>query len=249
MFSAYDFGYAWPWTCAHLIPAALSFVLAVVLWRIRWRRSAIVAAGLLLWALAAQLAVHLVFRINRPMLLPTPNFLASGSGRVLDIGAGSGRSALMVLLARPQATVTALDDFSAPYIRDHGPEHTRANARIAGAADRLDIVSADMRRIPLPDASYDAAVSAYAIDHLRRGDIPKALTEVARVLRPSGQFLLIVQHPDRWVRFAYPLIHAHMYYGRRPARDLWIGLLTDAGFGIMEEGYPPGSLSLLAVKR
>jgi methylase of polypeptide subunit release factors len=53
--------------------------------------------------------------LSRPAALPTPHFLESGSGRVLDGGAGSGRSTLMVLLARPRATVVALDLFREGY--------------------------------------------------------------------------------------------------------------------------------------
>ena len=43
------------------------------------------------------------------MALPTEQFLASGAGRVVDIGAGSGRAAIGLLLARPRTTVTGVD--------------------------------------------------------------------------------------------------------------------------------------------
>ena len=44
-----------------------------------------------------------------PLELPTEQFLSSGAGRVVDIGAGSGRAAVGLLLARPRVTVTAVD--------------------------------------------------------------------------------------------------------------------------------------------
>ena len=47
--------------------------------------------------------VQLVVRMNLPLELPTDQFLAKGTGTVLDAGAGSGRSSLMVLLARPES--------------------------------------------------------------------------------------------------------------------------------------------------
>jgi methylase of polypeptide subunit release factors len=47
--------------------------------------------------------------LNRRMRLPTERFLTSGSGQVLDVGAGSGRAAIGVLLARPQPNVIGVD--------------------------------------------------------------------------------------------------------------------------------------------
>ncbi len=52
----------------------------------------------------------------------------------------SGRSALMVLLARPGSRVTALDVFSAGYgIGDNSPDRLRTNARAASVEPRLDV--------------------------------------------------------------------------------------------------------------
>jgi len=42
-------------------------------------------------------------------------------------------------------------------------------------------------------------VSAAAIDHLNREGVERTLAEVSRVLRPDGQFLLMVVNPDVWV--------------------------------------------------
>src|SRR3954470_11143599 len=109
-FFKYDFGYTWPWLYGQLIAAivfALFAALATVLAWPRWTR---IAAGIAAaWALAA--FVWFGTGLNRPAPLPTARFLESGAGRVLDGGAGSGRSTLMVLLARPRATVVALDLF------------------------------------------------------------------------------------------------------------------------------------------
>jgi SAM-dependent methyltransferase len=120
-----------------------------------------------MWALAA--FVTFDTGLSRPAPLPTPRFLESGSGRVLDGGAGSGRSTLMVLLARPRATVVALDLFREGYgIGGNAPDRLRANARAAGAENRLEIRTGDVREMPFEADSFDAAVSAYVIDHLNR---------------------------------------------------------------------------------
>lgn len=248
-FTGYDFGYSWQWTHAHLIPAALFGLLAILAWRRRWRWTPWLSSAVALWALAGFAVVQFAFRINRPMVLPTEKFLTAGTGRVLDVGAGSGRSALMVLLARPGTTVVALDNFSAEYITDHGPARLHANARAAGVESRIEVKTGDMRAMPLEAATFDAAVSAYAIDHVNREGIEKALAEVARVLKPNGEFLLMIGNGDAWVKFAYPLVNRHMYYGIVPPVELWRGRLNAAGFDVPETGHAPGTLYFLSRKK
>lgn len=248
-FFRYDFGYTWPWSYGHLV-AAIAFVLIGVLaWLRGWRRWTVGASGIAaVWAFAAFIAFDSL--LSRPTDLPTPRFLASGSGRVLDGGAGSGRATLMVLLARPRAMVTALDLFRDGYgIGGNTADRLRANARAAGALNRLEIQSGDLRQLPFEANSFDAAVSAYAIDHLNRKGIQQSLAEMARVLRPDGQLLLMVINTDKWVRFAYPLIHMHMYYGSSRGADRWRQPLAAAGFEIVEQGTQPATMYFLAEKR
>jgi len=97
-FMTYDFGYSWLVRNAMLVPLVLGGSLAALAaWR-TWPRWVIVPAVLVaVWALAAVVILNMM--LNTPMSLPTERFLASGSGRVLDVGAGSGRAAIGVLLA------------------------------------------------------------------------------------------------------------------------------------------------------
>jgi len=189
----YDFGYEWPWTLGHLIGAAVFALAACAAWRVARPGLGLVFGALGVWALAGAAIVNLVLGFSLPIALPTARFLESGQGRVLDAGAGSGRSSLMVLLARPTATVTALDIFDARYgIGGNTPDRLRANARAAGAEARLDVQVGDMRAMPFAPATFDAAVSAFAIDHLSRADVERTFAEMARVIRPGGDFLMLV---------------------------------------------------------
>ncbi|HUF47208.1 MAG TPA: hypothetical protein VMM93_05270, partial [Vicinamibacterales bacterium] len=106
----YDFGYSAWLVYGHLVPLALFGVLAALaVWR-GWPRWLVVASGLVaLWALSAFVIMQI---LNRPVDLPTEQFLAAGSGRILDVGAGSGRLTVGVLQARPRATAMALDIYS-----------------------------------------------------------------------------------------------------------------------------------------
>ena len=197
------------------------------------------------WALAGAVIVNLVLGFSLPIPLPTARFLASGSGRVLDAGAGSGRSSLMVLLARPSATVTALDIFGTEYgIGGNSPDRLRANARAAGAESRLEVQVGDMRAMPFAPATFDGAVSAFAIDHLRRADVDRTFAEMSRVLKPGGEFLLLVINQDGWIRTALPFLVHHGYFGGanqcRPVAHATRGRRVRAG----RAGHAAGRLVL-----
>jgi ubiquinone/menaquinone biosynthesis C-methylase UbiE len=244
----YDFGYAWPWTYGHLIAAGVCAGV-VALCRIRrvpaWIAGTFVVLGL--WAVCGSLIVNGLMRFSLPVPLPTERFLATGEGRVLDVGAGSGRSTLMVLTARPKARVVALDRYTGYYgIVDNTPERLLANARVAGVDARVETVVGDMREMRLPDRSFDAVVSVAAIDHLRRADVGRTLAEVSRVLKPDGEFLLMVVNPDIWVQIALPFLQAHGYFGGRGQPERWRKELQTAGFTVVEEGTKPATLFFLA---
>jgi ubiquinone/menaquinone biosynthesis C-methylase UbiE len=142
--------------------------------------------------------------------------------------------------------VVALDNWSADYIVGNGPRLLVANAEAAGAADRVEVSTGDMRSLPFEDDAFDAVVSTYAIDHLSSEGITKALAEAARVLKPGGTFLLMVINGDGWLAFVFgPLAHMH---GFRDVRDPWTSRLTDAGFEIVERGRLPGTAWFLVGK-
>ena len=203
-----------------------------------------------IWGLVGLILTHtLMGGLNAPQRLPSEQFMASGRGRVLDVGSGSGRALIGLLLARPQATGTALDVYSGFFgITDNTPERTMRNARIAGVADRVDTVTADARKMPLPDASYDAAISSYAIDHMGREGRAKAIQEVARVLRPDGEFLLEIVNPDLWVKVMMPIPHVGLNAHFKPDPARWRAMLKDAGFEVIEQGTAPATLFWLARK-
>ncbi len=243
----YEFGYSW-WIGWGLSgPHRAVRRLAVLALRLKWRRWVVITSSVLAaWAVAGLLMTHFLFGLNFPVDLPTEHFLSSGSGRVVDIGAGSGRASIGLLLARPRVTVTAVDIYSGYYgIDDNTPERFMLNARIAGVADRAEARVGDARELPLATSTYDGAISVAAIDHLPRAGIPKALAEAARVLKPGGEFLLTIVNVDAWARFASP--HA---FGHHPAANpgRWRTLLESSGFEIREQGTQPGALYFLSRK-
>jgi ubiquinone/menaquinone biosynthesis C-methylase UbiE len=109
--------------------------------------------------------------------------LASPTNRdvVVDLGAGTGLLAIPV--ARLAERVIAVD-YSETMLR-------RLKARASEAElDNVECVRADLREIPLEDASADAVVSNYAFHHLPDDGKELALAEARRVLRPGGRLVV-----------------------------------------------------------
>lgn len=243
----YDFGYEWLWGYGHLIVAAIFAVLLALAISRRWRAWVKVLIAIPLgWSVTGVWIMHGALDISSPLDLPTQRFLPNGTGRVLDAGAGSGRSSLMVLLSRPESRVVALDIFSEGYgIGDNTPERLLRNAEVAGVADRVEVHVGDMRKMLFPDDSFDAAVSAFAIDHLPEPGIEEALRELRRTLKPGGQFLMLTVNPDLYIRLAFPLAAEHGYFGSRETSMLWLERFAAHGFEVVETGRVPGALYFL----
>jgi len=251
MSSQIDFGYPWFLSYGHLPLIAVVLALGFVGYVRKWPRVPMILIGAVaVWSVAAFIVARFALEINGRGTLPTEKFLASGAGRVLDLGAGTGRSSLMVLEARPQTTLVALDLFGESYERhfgsaESGQERLMANLKAAGVDRRATIQTADMRKLPFDAATFDGIVSAYAIDHLNRDGIIASLSEAARVLKPGGEFLMMVIGKDFWLQFAFgPLL---LHSGTRGA-DWWTARMQEAGFQIAEHGMRPATLYVLARK-
>jgi len=243
-FLTYDFGYSWSLRYAMMAPLIVAGILAAfALWR-SWSRWVVIPLALVaIWAAAAVVILNAM--LNRPMPLPTERFLTSGSGRVLDVGAGSGRAAIGVLLARPQTTAIGVDIYSGYWgIDENTPERFMKNAQIAGVANRAAARIGDMRELPFGDGEFDAVVSSYAIDHLRRAERPKAIAEVARVLKPGGELLLMVIQVDWKTWLVSPILAHHPSQNPEP----WRAWLQENGFRLEEEGTQLSTLYFLAKK-
>jgi tRNA (cmo5U34)-methyltransferase len=96
---------------------------------------------------------------------------------ILDLGSGTGITALHVLARHPRATVIGID--SSSEMLGHAQ---RAVPRASFVAARLED--------PLPPGPFDLVVSAFAIHHLASADKADLFTRVAAVLRRGGRFVL-----------------------------------------------------------
>lgn len=245
----YDFGYSWPLSWGHLLVGLAGAIVGLVAWRLRWRRWIVTSFAMVaLWGAAGAVAMHHAVQIAVPQRLATGSFLPAGRGDVLELGAGSGRATIGVLLARPHARVTALDAYRGYFgIDDNTPDRLMHNARKAGVDGRVQVQVADMRALPFEAGRFDAAFSVAAIDHLPWDGIARALQETARVLRPGGQLLIVSLESDAWVKVAMPWsIHGHGFWGSTQDRRRWHDALATAGFTVREEGTGPATRYVLA---
>ena len=88
-FLKYDFGYTWYIGYGLAIPLAFAASVVGLALQHAWPRWVMgIAAIVSTWALAGLFFINIAWGINKPMELPTTRFLSSGSGRVLEAGAG-----------------------------------------------------------------------------------------------------------------------------------------------------------------
>lgn len=105
--------------------------------------------------------------------------------RVLDVGAGTGD--LSFAAAARGARVVAVD-LSA------GMLGVLAKRAIAEQRARILALVGTAEQLPLPDACVDRIVTGFTVRNV--GDLPRALAEFKRVLRPGGRAVILeLSHP------------------------------------------------------
>ncbi len=107
-------------------------------------------------------------------------------GRFLDLGAGDGAMSALLRSAAP-GSEAVLVDFSEPML-------ARAEQRLGPPASGWQAVRADLARpdwrAALPDAGpYGAAISSYAIHHLRAERKRGLFAELFELLEPGAMFV------------------------------------------------------------
>jgi ubiquinone/menaquinone biosynthesis C-methylase UbiE len=108
--------------------------------------------------------------------------LARASGRTLEVGAGSGLN-----LPHYTAAVTELVvSEPSPHMLAHLRSELAAHAPPVGS---WKLVQAGGEELPFEDSSFDTVVATYVLCTVP--DPPRALAEIARVLKPQGRYLFL----------------------------------------------------------
>lgn len=114
----------------------------------------------------------------------------AGDETVLDLGCGRGAVLLAAAKRLPRGRAIGVDLWQADQT-DNSQQATLANAVAEGVADRIEVHTADMTALPLPDESVDVIVSNLAIHNIGgHAGRRRALDEAVRVLRPGGRLAI-----------------------------------------------------------
>ncbi|MET0329954.1 MAG: class I SAM-dependent methyltransferase [Dyella sp.] len=140
-----------------------------------------------------------------------------GNERVLDIGCGRGLMAVAAARRVPTGHVSGLDIWQSSDLSGNHAQALSVNAARECVGSRIATLTADMRWLPLADASIDTVVSSMAIHNLAHAEArAQAIAEIVRVLKPGG--LLLIDDIRHLRRHAEQLDAAGMQVALR--RDL-----------------------------
>jgi arsenite methyltransferase len=113
-----------------------------------------------------------------------------GDETALDLGCGRGAVLLATAKRLPRGRAIGVDLWQADQT-DNSQQATLRNAALENVADRIEVRTADMTDLPLPDDSVDVIVSNLAIHNIpSHGGRRRALEEAIRVLRPGGRLAI-----------------------------------------------------------
>ncbi|HEY0908135.1 MAG TPA: class I SAM-dependent methyltransferase [Candidatus Paceibacterota bacterium] len=150
--------------------------------------------------------------------------VASGAhGTVLEIGFGSG---LNLPHYKGVSKLYALDPSRELF--------DLAQASVRASAFPIEFVQASAEEVPLQDNSVDCIVSTWSLCSIP--DLPAALGEMLRVLKPGGTFSFI-EHGASPKRFTAILQHVLTPFSKKIAGGCHLDrnierVITDAGFEI-----------------
>ena len=133
--------------------------------------------------------------------------------QVGDLGCGTGQLAEIV----------------APYVRrviavDSSPDMLDAARQRLGGAGNVDVRQGDLENLPLEPGELDAAMLSLVLHY--SPSPPKALSEVARVLRPGGRVLVVDMLPHERQEYQQQMGHVWLGFAEKQIARF----LTGAGF-------------------
>ena len=171
-------------------------------------------------------------RAFRAALAPQPG------ERVIDVGSGPG------LLAHEIAEAVGPDGAVCGVEPSESMLAIAARRTPAAGSAPVEFIPGDALALPVADAAFDAAVATQIYEYVE--DIPSALAELRRVLRPGGRVLILDTDWDSVVwrssdadrmRRVLAAWDEHLADPHLPRR--LTGLLDDAGFEITDRSILP----------
>ena len=118
---------------------------------------------------------------NRALLEAAVTLIPRDTGRLLDLGSGTGRLTSLCRAAAPRAHIVGADP--APSMVEQSRE------KFATDGDMSFAVAAAEDLTRWETGSFDVVITSFALHHIEVDRLPLAAAEIFRVLRPGGRFI------------------------------------------------------------
>lgn len=156
----------------------------------------------------------------------TPDFLtipirqlaerAGSHGRILDLGCGTGRD------------MAHFEEHGANVI---GGDLSSGMLSFAQTVVSSPLAMIDMRLLPFADGAFVGVWSCASLLHIPKVEAPTVLSEIWRVLQPSGMLILSIQEGDD-ERWDGGYVEGVERFFARYQHDEMVLLLNQAGFDV-----------------
>jgi ubiquinone/menaquinone biosynthesis C-methylase UbiE len=103
---------------------------------------------------------------------------------VLEVATGTGVQLVRLARANSGGRTVGVE------ISEGMLAQTRRHLQHAQLTDEVEVIAGSALELPIADESFDLLVNGFMLDLLPRDDIPRALAEFKRVLRPGGRLVL-----------------------------------------------------------
>jgi SAM-dependent methyltransferase len=153
------------------------------------------------------------------------------SPRVLDIGCGTGKTAIKIAKSLPKGgQLNGIDIYNVNAISGNSLATVNRNAELEGVSDKTTFQYGSATEIPFEDNKFDIVNLSSVLHEVHDyEDKKKAMKEIHRVLKPKGYLLI-----GEWNRYSWQLI---LYSGIVcfvfQRRKYWNDLIRKQGFTIL----------------
>jgi ubiquinone/menaquinone biosynthesis C-methylase UbiE len=153
-----------------------------------------------------------------------------GNEYVLDVGTGTGRTAIQVAKRLTTGKLVGIDIWDTMELGGNSPERAYKNAEIEGVKEKVEFKFGNVLEIPFDDDIFDFVTCSSVLNNLSgEKNRIKALKEILRVLKSKGKCMLLE-----------PLRNFRMFCAFTPfaffqlgTREDWESYAKTAGFSKM----------------